>query len=83
MGLGLKNQFILVKTINFLVLVPQELSVESSINDDVYEKRVSSLFRRNIEVHTQCHSKKQIKINFLINVLGMKVKPLKINFSLY
>ena len=42
MGLGLKNQFILVKTIDFSLLVPQKLSVESSINDDVYEKRVSS-----------------------------------------
>ena len=29
------------KTIDFSVLVPQKLSVESSINDNVYEKRVS------------------------------------------
>ena len=39
MGLGLKNQFILVKTIKFSVLVPQKLSVESSINDEKTKKR--------------------------------------------
>ena len=38
MGLGLKNQFILVKTIKFSVLVLKKLSVESSINDDVHQK---------------------------------------------
>ena len=41
MGLGLKNQLFLLKWIDFSVLVPQKLSGESSINDDVYEKRVS------------------------------------------
>ena len=41
MGLKAKNQLILVKTIDFSLLVPQKSSVESSINDDVYEKRVS------------------------------------------
>ena len=45
MGLGVKNEFIVVKTIDFSLLVPQKLSVESSINDDVYEKRVSNLLR--------------------------------------
>ena len=39
MGLGLKNQFILVKTIKFSVLVPKKLSVESSINDEKTKKR--------------------------------------------
>ena len=39
MGLGLKNQFILVKTIKFSVLVPQKSSVESSINNEKTTKR--------------------------------------------
>ena len=39
MGLGLKNQFILAKTIKFSVLVQQKLSVESSINDEKTKKR--------------------------------------------
>ena len=30
---------------DFSILVPQKLSVESSINDDVYEKRVSNVLR--------------------------------------
>ena len=37
-GLGVKNQFILVKTIDFSLLVTQKLSVESSINDNAYQK---------------------------------------------
>ena len=41
MRLGLKNQFTLVKTIDFSLLVPQKLSVDSSINDNVYQKKVS------------------------------------------
>ena len=40
MGLGLKIWLFLLKWIDFSVLVPQKLSVESSINDEVYEKRV-------------------------------------------
>ena len=40
-GLRARNQLILVKIIDFRPLVPQKLSVESSINDDVHEKRVS------------------------------------------
>ena len=44
MGLGLKNQFILVKTIKFSVLVPQKLSVESSINDEKTTKDEKSMF---------------------------------------
>ena len=42
MGLKAKNQLILVKTIDFRPLVPQKLSVESSMNDDVYRKKVSN-----------------------------------------
>ena len=44
MGLGPKNQFILVKTIKFSVLVPQKLSVESSINDEKTTKDEKSTF---------------------------------------
>ena len=40
-GLRARNQLILVKIIDFRPLVPQKLSVESSINDDVHQKRVS------------------------------------------
>ena len=43
-GQGVKNQFILAKKIDFSLLVQQKLSVESSINEDVYEKRVSKLY---------------------------------------
>ena len=42
-GLKAKNQLILVKTIDFRPLVPQKLSVESSKNDNVYRKKVSSI----------------------------------------
>ena len=42
-GLRARNQLILVKIIDFRPLVPQKLSVESSINDDVHQKRVSSV----------------------------------------
>ena len=42
-GLRARNQLILVKIIDFRPLVPQKLSVESSINNDVYEKRVSKV----------------------------------------
>ena len=38
-GLGVNNQFILAKIIDFSLLVPIKSSVESSINDDVYQKR--------------------------------------------
>ena len=38
MGLGVKNQFILAKTIDFSLLVQQKLSVESSINDEAHQK---------------------------------------------
>ena len=38
-GLGAKNQLILVKTIDFSPLVSQISSVESPINDDAYQKR--------------------------------------------
>ena len=38
MGLGVKNEFIVVKTIDFSLLVPQKLSVESSFNDEVHQK---------------------------------------------
>ena len=41
--LGAKNQLILVKTIDFKPLVPQKSSVESSMNDDVYRKKVSNV----------------------------------------
>ena len=34
----MKNQFILVKIIDFSLLVPQKLSVESSINNEVHQK---------------------------------------------
>ena len=34
----MKNQFISVKTIDFPLKVPQKLSVESSINDEVRQK---------------------------------------------
>ena len=34
----MKNQIILVNTIDFPLLVPQKLSVESSINDEVRQK---------------------------------------------
>ena len=34
----MKNQFILVTTIDFPLLVPQKSSVESSIKDKVYQK---------------------------------------------
>ena len=37
-----KKQLILVKIIDFTPLVPQKLSVESSMNDDVYQKKVSN-----------------------------------------
>ena len=37
-GLGVKNQFILAKTIDFSLLVQQKSSVESSINDEVHQK---------------------------------------------
>ena len=39
MGLKAKNQLILVKTIDFKPLVPQKSSVESSMNDDIYQKK--------------------------------------------
>ena len=45
MGLGLKNQFILAKTIDFSLLVQQKLSVESSINDGVHQKKVSNFLK--------------------------------------
>ena len=38
MGLGVKNQFIFAKTIDFSLLVQQKLSVESSINDEAHQK---------------------------------------------
>ena len=38
MGLGVKNQFILAKTIDFSLLVQQKSFVESSINDKVHQK---------------------------------------------
>ena len=37
-GLGVKNQFILSKTIDFSLLVQQKSSVESSINNEVHQK---------------------------------------------
>ena len=37
-GLGVKNQFILAKTIDFSLLVQQKSSVESSINEKVHQK---------------------------------------------
>ena len=37
-GLGVKNQFILAKTIDFSLLVQQKSSVESSINNEVHQK---------------------------------------------
>ena len=42
-GQGVKNQFILAKTIDFSLLVQQKSSVESSINDDVYQKKVPNV----------------------------------------
>ena len=42
-GLGVKNQFILAKTIDFSLLVQQKLSVESSINDGVHQKKVTKV----------------------------------------
>ena len=44
-GLKAKNQLILVKTMDFKPLVPQKSSVESSMNDDVYQKKVSKVIR--------------------------------------
>ena len=41
-GLGVKNQLIFVKTIDFSLLVPQKLSIESSINDEVHQKSTFS-----------------------------------------
>ena len=41
--LGVNNQYILAKTIDFSLLVPIKSSVESSINDDVYQKKVSKV----------------------------------------
>ena len=38
-GQGVKNQFILAKTIDFSLLVQQKSSVESSINNEVHQKR--------------------------------------------
>ena len=49
-GLGVKNQLFLRKLIDFSLLVPQKLSVESSINDDVYQKSMFS-----VQVHAQRH----------------------------
>ena len=37
MGLGVKNQFIIAKTIDFSLLVQQKSSVESSINEKVHQ----------------------------------------------
>ena len=51
-GLRARNQLILVKIIDFRPLVPQKLSVESSINDDVHQKRVSSL--RKLQNQQKC-----------------------------
>ena len=51
MGLGLKNQFILVKTIKFSVLVPQKSSVESSINDGKNEKTTKKVRLRYLLTH--------------------------------
>ena len=39
-----------LKSIDLLPLVPQKLSVESSINDDVYQKSMFS-----VQVHAQRH----------------------------
>ena len=50
-GLNAKNQLILVKTIDFKPLVPQKSSVESSMNDDVYQKKVSKVLWCRIRVH--------------------------------
>ena len=44
----MKNQIILVNTIDFPLLVPQKLSVESSINDEVHQK---SKFNHIIHLH--------------------------------
>ena len=41
--LRVKNQFMLVKTIDFSLLVQQKSSVESSINDNVLSKKVSNV----------------------------------------
>ena len=41
--LGANNQFILVTTIDFPLLVPQKSSVESSIKDDGYQKSMFSV----------------------------------------
>ena len=38
-GLGVENQLLLLKWIDFSLLVPQKLFVESSINDEVHQKR--------------------------------------------
>ena len=43
--LGTQNQFILVKIIDFSLLVPQKLSVESSINNDVHQKSMFKVSR--------------------------------------
>ena len=49
-GLGVKNQFILAKTIVFSLLVQHKSSVESSINDEVHQK---SMFKvHTIILHT-------------------------------
>ena len=57
MGLGPKNQFILVKTIKFSVLVPQKLSVESSTNKEKKpqnnEKSTFTGGRGRLEKHIQ------------------------------
>ena len=58
---GLKNQFILVKTIKFSVLVPQKSSVESSINDKKRQNDKKSTFN----VHRKDYER-MAKIVFII-----------------
>ena len=58
-GQGVKNQFILAKTIDFSLLVQQKSSVESSINNEVHQK---STFK----VHTVFTSLRAIFLFHLI-----------------
>ena len=68
MGLGVKNQLILVKTIDFSLLVPQKLAIESSINNNVYyQKKVSKLPTYKIHLTMEI-------ISYISGLNGVRVK---------
>ena len=62
-GLGVNNQFILAKTIDFSLLVQQKLSVESSINDEVHQKSTFIVLKIPF-IYNFC---------FLSNIISMKL----------